>query len=81
MYEKEPQNWRNIFNLALYSLAAGTDEGAERLYREALSGGAASGRIREALHDLDDFLALFPDHAQARAMRDLLQEHLEESER
>ncbi len=27
----------------------------------------------------DDFLALFPNHPQAHAMRDLLQEHLEEA--
>jgi tetratricopeptide (TPR) repeat protein len=81
MYEKEPQDWQNRFNLALYNLAIGEAEEAERLYREALSGGASPHRISETFSDLNDFLALFPDHAQALAMRDLLQEHLQKAER
>jgi len=31
-----------------------------------------------AVRDLDDFLTLFPDHSQAVAMRDMLQQYLEE---
>ena len=30
------------------------------------------------INDLDDFLHLFPDHPQAKAMRDLLQQRLDE---
>jgi alkylhydroperoxidase/carboxymuconolactone decarboxylase family protein YurZ len=67
--------------LALYHLAAGKAEGAERLYQEALSGGAPLHRIRKAIHDLEDLPRVFPDHLQAYAMRDLLQEHLQEAER
>ena len=80
MYKEEPQNWSNTLNLALYHLAAGEAEEAERLYREALAGGASLYRIREAIRDLEDFLALFPAHSQAQAMRDLLQKHLKEAE-
>jgi tetratricopeptide (TPR) repeat protein len=81
VYQKKPQDWRNTLNLALYRLAAGEASEAERLYGEALASGASAYRVREALHDLDDLLALFPDHPQAQAMRDLLQAHLEETER
>jgi len=80
-YEQDPQDWRNALNLALYHLAAGEADEAERLYEEALAGGAPPHRIRDALRDLDDFLALFPDHPQAQAMRDMLQEYLQETER
>jgi tetratricopeptide (TPR) repeat protein len=79
-YEKDPQDWANTFDLALYHLVAGEAEGAGRLYREALVSGASSYRIREALYYLGHFLVLFPDHPQARAMRDLLQKHLQEIE-
>jgi len=79
-YEKNPQDWANTFDLALYHLVAGEAEGAGRLYKEALAGGASSYRIRDALYYLGHFLVLFPDHPQARAVRDLLQEHLQETE-
>ena len=36
--------------------------------------------LLKKLEDLEDLLALFPDHSQARAMRGLLQEHLQEDE-
>jgi len=75
-YQEKPQDWNNTLNLALYYLAAGAADEAERLYREAIAGGAPVHVLREALHDLDDFLALFPAHSQAQAMRDLLQAHL-----
>jgi tetratricopeptide (TPR) repeat protein len=74
-YERGPQQWRNTFNLALYNLAAGEAEEAERLYREALSGGASPYRISEALRDLEDFLCVLPDHSEVQAMRELLQAH------
>ena len=79
-YEEEPQEWPNTLNLALYNLAAGRAEESERLYREALSSGASLYHVREAVFNLDDLLSLFPDHPQARAMRDLLQERLREAE-
>ncbi|MCL6511147.1 MAG: hypothetical protein K6U78_10695 [Anaerolineae bacterium] len=79
-YQKEPQEWNNTLNLALYHLAAGAADEAERLYREAIAGGAPVGALREALRRLDDLLALFPAHPQAQAMRDLLQAHLGRSE-
>ncbi len=78
-YEKSPHDWRNTLNLALYHLAAGEAEDAQRLYREALSGGASPHRIREALRDLEDFLSVLPDRPKAQAIRDLLQAHLAET--
>jgi hypothetical protein len=58
----------------------GAADEAERLYREAIAGGAPVGALREALRDLDDFLSLFPAHPQAQAMHDLLAAHLGRSE-
>jgi Flp pilus assembly protein TadD len=69
------QDWRNTFNLAIYHLAAEETETAESLYQDALSSGASAYRIHEAIGDLDDFLTVFPNHTQARAMRDSLQEN------
>jgi tetratricopeptide (TPR) repeat protein len=79
-YGKGPQEWRNTLDLALYHLAAGEDQEARSLYQEALFGGASSHQIRRALRAMDDFLALFPHHSQALAMRELLQQHLQEAE-
>jgi 6-phosphogluconate dehydrogenase len=79
-YQEKPQEWNNTLNLAVYHLAAGAADEAERLYREAIAGGAPVGALREALRDLDDLLALFPAHPQAQAMRDLLAAHLGRSE-
>ncbi len=78
-YEKAPHDWHNTLNLALYHLAAGEEEEAESLYRKVLSGGASSANVLTSVRDLGDLLILFPNHPQARAMRDLLQEHLQEA--
>ncbi|MEH2084129.1 MAG: tetratricopeptide repeat protein [Nostoc sp.] len=75
-YEKDPQNWNNAFNLALYYLAAQYNQPAERSYRHVLSQGASSESIREAIQDLNNFLTVFPDHLQATSMRELLQSFL-----
>jgi len=77
VYQEDQQNWINAFNLALYLLAAGESEEAERLNRKILSLGVPRYNILEAIHDLDDFLALFPRHLQAQAMRVPLQSSLE----
>ena len=79
VYQEQPGNWRNTLNLALYHLAIGDTEQAERLYREACSGDAPPYLIREAIEDIDDFLTVVPDHEQAKAMRAMLQKHLEET--
>ena len=71
-YEKDPKNWRNTFNLALYHLANREEERAERLYREALFSGASEERIHEALRDLDHFLIVFPEHLKAKLMQELV---------
>jgi len=77
-YDHDPRDLPNTFNLALYHLTVAEAEEAERLYREALSGGGSPYHIREAIRELDDFLALVSDYPQARAMRELFQEHLQE---
>ena len=76
-HEENPQDWPNTLNLAPYHLATGETEEADRLYGEALSRSVSSYCIREALRNLDDFLALFPDHSHALAVHGRLQEHLQ----
>jgi len=77
-YEKDAKNSRNAFNLALYYLAAHYTQPAEQLYRRTLSQGASLERIRIAIHDLNNFLTIFPNHVQATSMRQLLQSSLTE---
>ncbi|MBF2006916.1 MAG: tetratricopeptide repeat protein [Chlorogloeopsis fritschii C42_A2020_084] len=72
-YQNNPQDWRNTFNLALYYLAVQYYPTVENLYRYAISKGASLEQIREAIHDLDNFLTIFPEHLQAKFMRQLLQ--------
>jgi tetratricopeptide (TPR) repeat protein len=79
-YEQSPQDKLNIFNLALYYLAAGEAERAERLYRQVLSDGASPYLIRGAILTLEIFLKVLPNHPQAQVMRDLLQQHLQEAD-
>jgi len=67
-----PEVGRDLANAATYHLALGAFEEAERLYRDALAGRTTAGVIRETVGDLDDFLHVFPQHEQARKMRDLL---------
>jgi tetratricopeptide (TPR) repeat protein len=79
-YRKDSEDWKNALNLALYLLVDGRSEEAEHLYREAITNGVFPHRIREAIRDLEDFLAFFSDHSQAAAMRNALQNYLEEAE-
>ncbi|MBL1202849.1 MAG: tetratricopeptide repeat protein [Nostoc sp. GBBB01] len=76
-YEKDPKNWRNSFNLALYYLVAQYHQPAEQLYRYTLSQ-SASLDIRVAIQDLNDFLTVFPNNVQATSMRELLQSSLQQ---
>jgi tetratricopeptide (TPR) repeat protein len=79
-YRSNPQiayDWRNTVNLAIYYLASGDLDRSEKLYREVLDLGIPNYILREAIHDLENFLLLFPDHSQAQSMLELLQSHLE----
>ena len=71
-YDENPQDWQNTLNLALYYLAANYIPTAKQLYELALSQNALPGYIRMAIQDLDDFLTVFPEHSEAKAMRKLL---------
>ncbi|WP_414569172.1 tetratricopeptide repeat protein [Nostoc sp. CCY 9925] len=75
-YKKDPKDWNNAFNLALYYLAAQYNQPAEQLYRYVLSQGASLERIHAAIQNLNDFLTVFSNHVQATSMRELLQSSL-----
>jgi tetratricopeptide (TPR) repeat protein len=74
-YEEDPQDWRNTCNLALYHLLANETEAARHLYQEALDGGVLlhPNTVSEAIQDLDNFLVVFPDHDDAKTLRDSLE--------
>lgn len=69
---QKPQDFRNCVNLAIYYVAAGNAEQAEKLYRQVLALNIPKDILQGAVRDLDDFLILFPNHAQAYSMRKLL---------
>jgi tetratricopeptide (TPR) repeat protein len=75
--KKDQKNWKNVFNLALYHLAAGEDDRAKFFYRDALRRGASAPSIREAIQDLKDFLAIFPNHGLAHKAQQFLQNALQ----
>ena len=72
-YEENPQDWDNTFNLALYSLAAGACEEAEHLYQEALSRGAPTHSLFEAMRNLDALRTVVPDQLHTQSIRERLQ--------
>ncbi len=72
-YQANPHDWLNGFNLALYYLAANQTTEARRLYQIGLFEKPPLHLIQMAIDDLTDFIALFPDHSDARDMVTLLQ--------
>lgn len=73
-YDQQPKAWQNTFNLALYRLAAGEEAKTETLVRAALKEreDIPAGALRDALNDLETYLAVFPQARFARRMHDLL---------
>jgi tetratricopeptide (TPR) repeat protein len=71
--EKDPGDWQNNFNLALYHLAAGHSPEAQAIYESGLNLAPASA-IREAQQDLRDYLQLFPADHTAQHWCDRLQQ-------
>nr|MDZ8001618.1 tetratricopeptide repeat protein [Aulosira sp. DedVER01a] len=75
-YQKNSQDWRNTFNLALYYLTSGDIEQSESIYKYILSMRLPADIIREAIRDIDIFLTIFPNYESAISMRQLLQSSL-----
>jgi tetratricopeptide (TPR) repeat protein len=71
--EKDPDDWQNTFNLALYYLAAGHSPEAQALYESGLSL-APAWLISMAYRDLRDYLQLFPADNMAQYWCDRLQQ-------
>ncbi|OUC13996.1 MAG: hypothetical protein B0A82_14535 [Alkalinema sp. CACIAM 70d] len=63
-YVNDPTDLRNIFNLALYHLAAGNPEASDAFYLNNLN--APTEWLEMASQDLTEFLNLFPDHPHAQ---------------
>jgi tetratricopeptide (TPR) repeat protein len=73
-HEKDPNDWNNYFNLALYHLAAGHHPEATHLYQTGLET-APTWAIRMAYTDLPNYLQLFPNDAVAQDWRDQFSQH------
>jgi hypothetical protein len=73
-YEKNPTDWQNTFNLALYHLAANHSQESDYLYQSGLN--APSAWLEMAIQDLTDFLNSFPDHHPAQQIRLQLEQTL-----
>jgi hypothetical protein len=61
--------------LALYHLLADETKAARYFYQEALAGEVLvhPNIVSDVIHDLDDFLVVFPNNADAKMMRDLFE--------
>ncbi|MEO0455084.1 MAG: tetratricopeptide repeat protein [Cyanobacteria bacterium P01_A01_bin.114] len=77
-YEKDPQNWRNTFNLSLYTLVAQKSDRVQALYTEAVSKETPIEHIRAAISDLEDLLTILPKYPGAEQTRRYLQAILEQ---
>ncbi|GAB4145142.1 MAG: tetratricopeptide repeat protein [Cyanobacteria bacterium J069] len=76
-YDRDATDFRNTFNLAIYCLADGDLEQSKHFYQDAFSAKQPpSDRIREAIGDLEIFLAIFPDHAWAKKVKAALEKRL-----
>ncbi len=75
--QNKPDDFRNLFNLALYYLANNQSDLSKQTYQQGLKRGAKAHRIRIAVQDLNEFLKVFPGHAQASAFCRALQQQLE----
>jgi tetratricopeptide (TPR) repeat protein len=64
-YDKDPSDWDNHFNLALYHLAAAHHPEATALYQTGLDAAPTWAKLM-AHRDLLDYLHLFPDHPEAQ---------------
>jgi len=69
-YVQYPEAWRIAYNLALYLLADGGYKEAEQQYRRTQP--PTTVYLHEPIHDLEDFLALFPQHRFAQTMLEQL---------
>ncbi|MDY6781947.1 MAG: tetratricopeptide repeat protein [Cyanobacteriota bacterium] len=75
-YNKNPEYWRNTFNLALYFLASGNSQQAKHFYRDAITRGAPSRHIQIAIYGIGELLRIFPQHKGATAARRALNRFL-----
>ena len=71
-YEKDPQQYRNTFNLGLYYLMARKPEQAKLYYKEAIESGAPLNTIHDVIDDLKRLLIIIPLHPYAKEMQNFL---------
>jgi tetratricopeptide (TPR) repeat protein len=72
-----PDAWLQTLSLATAFVAVGEVEEAQRLCREALSGGASPYCFAWTVRELEDLMTVFPGHPAALAVQGLLKQHLE----
>jgi tetratricopeptide (TPR) repeat protein len=75
---KEPDDWQNRLNLAIYYVSMGNEAKARSRYTGAIAARVCEETVRDAVTDLDDYLRLFPADRLAAEMRDLMRTDLAE---
>lgn len=79
-HAKDPQNWHTALDLALCYLVSGDAGRAKSVIERALSDEIHPAFIFSAIGDLEDLLVLFPTNSDARALLNLLETHLQETD-
>lgn len=77
-YERNPRNFRNMFNLALYELISNNFEEAESFYKEVLTRDTPRGIFRQGVEDLEEFYKLFPACSKAKIILDMFKQQSSE---
>ena len=77
-HEKDPKDWRISSSLAVFYVKAGQLNVAQALFQECVTDGVPLSMVREMLYDMNTLLVLFPEHADAKIMREFLQKYLQE---
>ena len=75
-YEIDPNDWKNLFNLALFELFGNNLDGAEKYYQQAITSDIPLGYFPAAIYDLEDLTKVFPNNSLALHFLELLTKHL-----
>lgn len=76
VYEKDPQNWYNKFDLLFYHLAMNHVDKVDNLYNQILSESVPNYILAEAHLYFELLLRLFPEHLGAKKIYSDLEDHL-----
>lgn len=77
VYEENPNNWQNSFNLGLFQLAVGDYSESSWIYDLTLLKNPPLCWVHRAVLDIEQLLHVFPGHKQAQEKYSVLRNHME----